>query len=83
MHRQTRMLGPGGAVQRRQTRLDGRIGWLPERWGDLHRLHHARIPGQIHAVYEPTSRVAAVFSCSTDLWQSHSRVAKVYASFPE
>ena len=45
------MLGTGGELQRDQARLDGRHRWLPQRWRDLHRLHHAGIPGQVHAVY--------------------------------
>ena len=51
VHRQARMLGAGGAVQRRQTRLDGRHRRLPERRRHLHRLHDARISRQVHALH--------------------------------
>ena len=51
MPRQNRLLGSGCELQRDQTRLDGRHRRLPERGRHLHRLHHAGIPGQIHAVH--------------------------------
>ena len=34
-----------------EARLDQRRGRLPERRRDLHRLHDARLPGQVHAVH--------------------------------
>ena len=43
--------GPGGEVQRAQAGLDQRRGRLPERRRHLHRLHDARLPGQVHAVH--------------------------------
>ena len=49
--RQARLLGAGGQLQRPQARLDGRHRRLPERRRHLHRLHHARLPGQVHAVH--------------------------------
>ena len=51
VHRQARLLGSGGQVQRAQARLDERDGRLPERRRHLHRLHHARLPRQVHAVH--------------------------------
>jgi hypothetical protein len=48
---QAGLLGPGGAVQRAQAGVDQRRGWLPERGRHLHRLHHAGLPGQVHAVH--------------------------------
>ena len=48
---QDRLLGTGRQLQRPQTRLDGRHRRLPERRRHLHRLHHARLPRQVHAVH--------------------------------
>ena len=42
--------GPVVQLQRGQARLDGRRGRLPQRRRHLHRLHHARLSGQVHAV---------------------------------
>ena len=47
VHREAGLLGTGGAVQRRQARLDGRDRRLPQRRRHLHRVHHARIPRQV------------------------------------
>ena len=44
VHRQARLLGPGGQVQRAQARVDQRHRRLPERRRHLHRLHHAGLP---------------------------------------
>ena len=65
VHRQARLLGAGRAVQRRQARLDGRHRRLPQRRRRLHRLHHARLSRQVHAVPgrsrpAPSSRPTAV-----------------------
>ena len=51
VHRQARLLGTGGELQRAQARLDGRHRRLPQRRRHLHRLHHARLPRQVHAVH--------------------------------
>ena len=51
MHREARLLGSGGELQRAQARLDGRHRRLPQRGRHLHRLHHAGIPRQVHAVH--------------------------------
>ncbi len=48
---QAGLLGTRGQVQRAQARLDQRRGRLPQRRRHLHRLHHARLPGQVHAVH--------------------------------
>src|SRR5450755_4116991 len=77
------MLGTGGAVQRRQARLDGRGRWLSKRWRHLHRLHYARLPRQVHAVHEPAAGVVIVGQRGTDLWEGHSRVSKVYPGLAE
>ncbi len=42
--------GSGGQVQRAQAWLDQRRRWMPpQRRRHLHRLHHAWLPGQVHA----------------------------------
>ena len=51
VHREARLLGTGGQLQRAQARMDGRHRRLPERRRHLHRLHHAGLPRQIHAVH--------------------------------
>ena len=51
MHREAGVLGAGRKLQRAEARLDGRHRRLPERGRHLHRLHHARVPGQVHAVH--------------------------------
>ena len=55
VHREARLLGSGGQVQRPEARLDQRCRWLPERRRHLHRLHDARFPGQVHAVHGRTT----------------------------
>ena len=57
---QARLLGPGRQVQRAQARLDQRRRRLPERRRHLHRLHDARLPGQVHAVHGRAARRAGV-----------------------
>ena len=51
MHCEAWLLGSGCQVQRAQTRMDQRHRRLPERRWHLHRLHDARLPGQVHAVH--------------------------------
>src|SRR3984957_4250043 len=51
MYCQTGLLGAGRQMQRAQTGLDERHGRLPQRRRYLHRMHHARLPGQVHAVH--------------------------------
>ena len=48
--------GPVREVQRAQARLDQRRRRLPERRRHLHRLHDARLPGQVHAVHGRAAR---------------------------
>ena len=67
LHRQTGMLGSGGAMQCGQAGMDGRNRRLPQRRRHLHRMHHARISGQVHAVHEPAAGIAAVFPRGADL----------------
>ena len=43
--------GPVVQLQRAQARLDGRHRRLPQRRRHLHRLHHARLPRQVHALH--------------------------------
>ena len=51
VHREAGLLGSGGELQRAQARLDGGHRRLPQRGRHLHRLHHARLPRQVHAVH--------------------------------
>ncbi len=51
-----RLLGAGGQLQRHQARLDGRHRRLSQRRRHLHRLHHARLPRQVHAVHGRAAR---------------------------
>ncbi len=51
MHRETGLLGTGRQLQRAETRLDGRNWRLSERGRNLHRLHDAGFPGQVHAFH--------------------------------
>ena len=44
VHREAGVLGPGGQLQRSETRLDGRHRRLPQRGWHLHRMHHAGLP---------------------------------------
>ena len=48
--------GPGGELQCAQARMDGRHRRLPERGRHLHRLHHAGLPRQVHAVHGRAAR---------------------------
>ena len=51
VHRQAGLLGAGRQVQRAEARLDQRRRRLSQRRRHLHRLHHARLPRQVHAVH--------------------------------
>src|ERR671913_261879 len=53
---QDRLLGAGGQVQRAQAGLAERHRRLPQRRRHLHRLHHAPVPGQVHAVHGRATR---------------------------
>src|SRR5262249_44070426 len=73
---QDRVLGAGGQLQCDQTRLDARRRRLPERRRYLHRLHHARFPGQVHAVYGRTAGFNALDRRSRRLRRHDPRAAK-------
>ncbi len=79
VHREAGLLGTGGAVQRRQARLDGRHRRLPERRRHLHRLHHARLSRQVHAVHGSAAGLAALVRRGHDLRTGDSRPAPVHA----
>src|SRR5271154_5548609 len=83
VHRETGMLGTGGAVQRGKARMDGRNRGMPECGGNLHRMHDAGIPGQVHAVHEPATGVATFIGGGDDVWAGDSCAAAVYAGFTE
>ncbi len=55
------LLGAGRQLQRAQARVDERDRRLPERRRDLHRLHHAGLPRQVHALHgRAAGRVAVL-----------------------
>ena len=56
VHREARLLGAGREVQRPQARVDERRRRLPERRRNLHRLHDAGVPRQVHAVHGRAAR---------------------------
>ena len=62
------LLGAGGELQCHQARLDGRHRRLPECWRHLHRLHDARVPGQIHAFHGCAARVAMLSSSLSGIY---------------
>ena len=59
VHRQARLLGPGGATATSPSAAGWRHRRLPQRRRHLHRLHHARLPRQVHAVHGRAARRAA------------------------
>src|SRR6202043_904416 len=61
------LLGAGRQLQRAQAWMDGRYRWLSERRRHLHRLHHAGIPGQVHALHGRTARGAPLDRCDRRL----------------
>src|SRR4029453_11244512 len=66
---QDRLWGAGGEVQRAQAGLAQRHRRLPQRRRHLHRLHHARVPGQVHALHGRATRQQGL-----DRGQRHVRV---------
>ena len=56
VHRETGLLGPGGATAMCPSAAGWRHRRLPQRRRHLHRLHHARLPRQIHAVHGRAAR---------------------------
>ena len=83
VHREVGLLGTGGAVQRGQAGLDGRRRRLPERRRHLHRLHHAGLSRQVHAVHGPAAGLAALVRRGHDLRTGHPRPAPLHAGVPE
>ena len=75
VHRETRMLGAGRQLQCPETRMDGGNRRLPKRRRHLHRLHHARLPGQVHAIH---GRAAGRES----FYRQHRRVWPCYPVAP-
>ncbi len=73
-----RVLGASGELQRDQTRLDGRRRRLPKRRRHLHRLHHAGLPGQVHAVHGRTSRFRALDRGRRVMGRHPARAAQHY-----
>ena len=78
VHRQARLLGPGGQLQRPQAGLDGRHRRLPQRRRHLHRLHHARLPRQVHAVHGRAARRTAVVDGDRPLRPRDPRAPRVH-----
>jgi hydrogenase small subunit len=78
VHRKTGMLGPGGAVQCGQAWLDGGFGWMPQCWGNLHRMHHAGVSRQVHALHESAPGLPVVVRRRPNLWAGYSRLAPLY-----
>ena len=65
--------GPVVQLQRAEARLDGRHRRLPQRRRHLHRLHHARLPRQVHAVHGRAARRPRVDRRRRALRQARSR----------
>ena len=67
----------------------GKRGWiggsrrLPQRRRRLHRLHDARVPGQVHAVHGHAAGRTALVDRGDDLRPHRSRPAQVHASVDE
>ena len=61
----------------------GGIGGCPNVGGHLHRMHDARLPGQIHAVHESAARIAAFVARGPDLRASDPRLATIYPGIVE
>ena len=61
VHRQAWMLGPCGSVQCGKARVDGGHWRLPKRGRHLHRVYHAGISRQVHAVHQISRRARCSF----------------------
>ena len=57
----------------------GRHWRMPERRGHLHRMYHAGLSRQVHALYEPAAGLSVVFRCGSDLWARHPRLEAYHA----
>ena len=66
------LLGTCGQLQCNEARLDGRHRRLPECRRHLHRLHHARFPGQVHAFHGRASRRSRFVVSFRRLWPCRS-----------
>ena len=82
VHREARLLGSGGQVQRAQAGLDERDRRLPQRGGHLHRLHHAWLPRQVHALHGRAARCARVHHGQRGLRPTHPSAAQDHAQHP-
>src|SRR5271166_421100 len=49
----------------------------------MHRLHHARLSRQIHALHESAAGFASLLGGGADIWPRNSCVAAVYAVVAE
>ncbi len=78
VHREAGLLGAGRELQRAEARLDGRHRRVPQRRRHLHRLHHAGLPGQVHAVHGRAARRA---SCRPRSVQVYGRAITALRSF--
>jgi hypothetical protein len=61
--------------------MDGWYRRMPERWGNLYRVHHAWFSGQVHAFHESASRIAVVIARGADLRPSDPCLAKIHPGF--
>ena len=75
---QAGLLGPRGQVQRAQARLDQRRRRLPERGRDLHRVHDAGVPRQVHAVHGRAARRARVLGRQRHVRLGHPHPAHLH-----
>ena len=75
---ENRLLGAGRQLQRAQTRLDRRRRRLPQRGRHLHRLHHARLPRQVHALHGRAAGRTVVVHRRRTLRQHHSHAARFH-----
>src|ERR1043166_2343826 len=65
--RENRLLGSRRQLQRHEAWLDAWHRWLSERRRDLHRLHDARFPRQVHAVHGRTARRQSLIDNDRDV----------------
>src|SRR5277367_6033897 len=72
------MLGTCSELQRTEARMDGRDWRLPERGWNLHRLHNAGLPRQVHAVHGCAAGIARVGGNDRPLRKDDSRAAFDY-----
>src|SRR6478752_1933282 len=75
---QARLLGPGRQLQRAQAGLGERNRGMSERRWHLHRLHDARLPGQVHAIHGRAPRQQGVHPSQQDLRRDGPYAAPVH-----